>query len=168
MSSLAQKLAAKRNVRLAQLAWQKMNHRQHARAQPEGRKRAKPGEKGTGDYYRVVLRPKKEFVSFRIHDVGRKGHAQRLAGKRASGSWDTQAWLINKNDAHVESGHLIGDNPNARKILDQLSSAPRHIRGDVFEAKDRKNIPEKEKPTAAQRRAQRRNIKKAQSARHKK
>jgi hypothetical protein len=37
--------------------------------------------------------------------------------------------------------------------------------GDVFEANPRPNIPEREKPTPAQRRARRTNIKKAQAAR---
>jgi hypothetical protein len=37
--------------------------------------------------------------------------------------------------------------------------------GDRFQAKPRPNVPEEEKPTPAQRRAQRQNIKKAQAAR---
>ena len=51
----------------------------------KGRKRARPGTKGEGDYFRIVLRPKEEFTTFRYHDVGEKGHILRLAGKRSSG-----------------------------------------------------------------------------------
>lgn len=40
-----------------------------------------------------------------------------------------------------------------------------HVKGDVFEAKDRPNIPERKKPTAAQTKARLENIKKAQEAR---
>ncbi|MBI2043873.1 hypothetical protein HYT24_00730 [Candidatus Pacearchaeota archaeon] len=126
--------------------------------------RAKPGTRG-GNFYRIVLRPKEQFTSFRIQDVGRKGHAERLAGRRRSGSWATQAWLINKKDAHIEDGRLVPDDLQTKRILNRLSTTPKHVKGNIFKAKDRKNIPEKQKPTKAQMRARRKNIKKAQRAR---
>ena len=55
---------------------------------------------------------------------------------------------------------------DARELFAKLGSEPRHVKGDVFEAKDRPNVPEREKPTAAQQRARSTNIKKAQAARH--
>lgn len=97
-----------------------MSPTEHARAQPEGRARAKPGTKGEGKYYRIVVRPKEEFVTFRYHDVGRPGHIQRLAGKRSSGSWDDQAWLINKEDAHVKNGELVLNCNNKRYMVSPL------------------------------------------------
>ena len=165
MATPKQKAAARENIKKAQKAWKEMTPRQHALAQPEGRKRAKPGTKGEGDYFRIVVRPKEEFTTFRFHDVGDKGHIQRLAGKRSSGSWDTQSWLISKTDAHLEGDTLIPDTDDARNLLETLGSKPRHVEGDVFEAKDRPNVPEREKPTAAQQKARLANIKKAQQAR---
>jgi hypothetical protein len=106
-------------------------------------RRAKPGAKGEGDYYRIVVRPKDEFDTFRIHDVGKAGHIQRLAGKRSSGSWDTQVWLISQEDAHVEGGELIADSNDAKNVLENLGSKPEHIEGDRFSAKPRPNIPKK-------------------------
>jgi len=132
---------------------------------PENRKRAKPGAKGEGDYYRIVLRPAGDFVFFRYHDVGEKGHIQRLAGKRASGSWGTQAWLISKEDAHIEGETLVADSEDARKLIESLGSRPKHVKGDIFKAKEKANIPEHKKPTEAQQKAWRENIKKAQQAR---
>jgi len=158
--------AATKNIKKAQTAWRSMSHRQHALAQPEGRARAKPGTKGEGQYYRIIVRPKEEFITFRYHDVGKKGHLQRLAGKRASGSWADQAWLISKEDAHTKDGSLIPDTTDARKIL-RIIGPVKRIKGDVFQGHPRKNIPEREKPTAAQRKAQRENIQKAQAARWK-
>jgi hypothetical protein len=143
-----------------------MSHRQHAQAQPEGRKRKKPGTVGEGEYYRITVRPKEDFVTFRTQDVGGTGHIERVAGKRSSGSWDTQAWLISKDDAHVEGESLIPDSEEAKRVMADLGSSPRHLKGDVFEAKPRPNVPEKDKPTPAQRRARSANIKKAQAARH--
>ena len=134
-------------------------------AKPEGRKRAKPGTTGEGDYFRIVVRPKEEFTTFRYHDVGEKGHLLRLAGKRSSGSWDTQAWLVSKDDAHIEGDTVIADTVDARKLIETLGSKPKHVKGDVFEAKDRLNVPESKKPTEAQQRARLENIKKAQQAR---
>ena len=130
--------------------------------------RAKPGTKGTGDYYRVEVRPKSQFKSFRIQDVGDPGGLERLAGHRSSGSWATHAWLISKDKAHVQDDKLVADDKDAKKLLASLGSEPIHVKGDIFKAKDRKNVAEKDKPTAAQKRAQAANIKKAQAARHKK
>ena len=107
MATDKQKAAAKENIKKAQKKWQEMTQKEHALAQPEGRKRAKPGTTGEGDYYRIVVRQKGEFVTFRYQDVGEKGHILRLAGKRKGGSWDTQAWLIGKTDAHLEGDIIV-------------------------------------------------------------
>ena len=135
-----------------------------SRARPEGSRRRAPGA-GSGRYYRVEIRPRAGFVTFRTQDVGRKGHIQRVAGRRASGSWATVTWLIGKEDAHVQNGKLIADTAAARQLLHQLGSTPVHTQGDRFKALDRPNVPERSKPTAAQRRARSANILKAQSAR---
>jgi hypothetical protein len=127
-------------------------------------RRAKPGSRSTGRYFHIAVRPAREFVRFRIQDVGRRGGVQRLAGQRADGAWDTQKWLIEKTDAHVENGRLVADSAAARKVLASLGSKAIHVSGDRFKAKPRRNIPEAEKPTPAMRRAQMKNIRKAQAA----
>jgi hypothetical protein len=165
MATAKQKRAAQQNIKKAQAAWQEMSPSAHSRAQPEGRGRAKPGSTGEGDYYHVEVRPKNEFASFRTHDIGEKGGIQRVGGRRSSGSWDDQKWLISKEHAHLENGKLVPDTADAREVLDALGSKPVHIGGDRFKAKPRPNVPEKEKPTAVQRRARQSNIKKAQAAR---
>lgn len=166
MATTKQREAARANIKKAQATWRNMTPRQRAIAQPQGRRRARPGA-GGGMYYRIVVRPKAQFVTFRYHDIGEKGHLQRLAGKRSSGSWGTQAWLVSKEDAHVVGDMLIPDTQDARDLFARLGSEPKHTRGDVFQAKDRRNVPEREKPTEAQQRARAANIKKAQAARHK-
>lgn len=158
--------AAKVNIKKAQAKWEGMTPRQRALAQPQGRDRVKPGA-GGGEYYRIEVRPKSEFVTFRYHDVGGPGGLERLAGKRSSGSWDTQAWLVSKDFAHVSGDSLVPDNEDVKELFAKLGSQPKHVRGDVFMAKDRPNIPEKAKPTPAQQRAWAENIKKAQAARWK-
>ncbi len=130
--------------------------------------RAKPGIKGTGDYYHVEVRPKGQFKSFRVQDVGDPGGLERVAGHRSSGSWATHAWLISKEKAHFDGVTLVADDKDAELLLASLGSQPVHIKGDIFKAKDRRNVPEKDKPTLAQKKAQAANIKKAQAARHKK
>lgn len=165
MATAKQKEAARKNIKKAQAAWQSLSSRQHARAQPEGRGRAKPGSTGEGEFYHVEVRPKRQFVAFRTQDVGKKGGIERVAGKRSSGSWDDQKWLISKDQAHLENGKLVADTPHAREVLEALGSEPMHVKGDRFKAKPRPNVPETDKPTAAQRKAQQANIKKAQAAR---
>ena len=167
MATEKQKEAARKNVKKAQKAWQEMPHEEHARSQPQGRGREKPGKTGEGDFYHIEVRPKEEFVTFRNQDVGEKGGIERVSGKRQSGSWDTVTWLVSKDFAHVENGKLIADHTDAKELFNELGSEPRHIEGDIFKAQDRPNVPEKEKPTPAQHKAQMENIKKAQAARHK-
>lgn len=167
MISDKQKEAAKANIKKAQDKWKAMTPKQRTLAQPEGRKRAKPGTTGEGEYFHIILRPKGEFTTFRYQDVGEKGHIQRLAGKRSSGSWDTHAWLISKTDAHLKGDTIVADNEDARKVIESLGSKPKRVKGDIFEAKDRPNVPERLKPTEAQKIARFANIKKAQQARKK-
>jgi hypothetical protein len=131
---------------------------------PSSNGRQKPGSGGQGDYYHVEVREGGDFEAFRTQDVGDAGHLQRVGGKRASGSWATVKWLISKDDAHVENGKLVGDTKDAKDLIKQLGTQPVHLSGDRFKAKDRPDVPEKSKPTAAQTRARRQNIRKAQAA----
>lgn len=166
MPTTKQRTTAKRNIKRAQKAWHSMSSRAHARTQPEGRLRRKPGTTGTGQFFHIEVRPKEEFKTFRTQDVGEQGGIERVAGKRGSGSWDTQKWLISKQHAHLDDGKLVADTDDAREILEELGSSPRHLSGDRFQAEPRHNVPESKKPTPAQERAWHRNIKKAQAARH--
>jgi hypothetical protein len=127
-------------------------------------KRAKPGSRGGGRFFHIELRPSTQFVAFRVQDVGGPGGVERVAGQRASGSWDTAKWLVEKTHAHIENGRLVPDSAEAKKLFKSLGSAPVHVGGDRFRAKPRRDIPEDEKPTPAMRRAQLANIKKAQAA----
>jgi hypothetical protein len=131
----------------------------------QGSKRQKPGSGGSGKYYHVELRDGSDFETFRTQDVGDPGHLQRVGGKRAGGGWSTVKWLVSKEDAHVEDGKLVGDTQEAKDLIKKLRSRPVQIRGDRFQSKPRRNVPERSKPTAAQQAARRKNIKKAQSAR---
>ncbi|MGB5106910.1 MAG: hypothetical protein WBP29_10890 [Candidatus Zixiibacteriota bacterium] len=165
MATTAQKKAAKKNIVKAQKKWKTLTKRQHSLAQPEGRARKKPGTTGKGEFYRIVVRPKSAFTTFRVQDVGRNGHTERLAGKRSSGSWDTVAWFISKRDAHISAGKLVIDSQRAKTVMKMIRGPIVHSKGDVFTAKPRKNVPERAKPTLAQRRARATNIRTAQKAR---
>lgn len=129
--------------------------------------RKKPGSTGKGDYYHIEVLPTRDFVTFQTQDVGRPGHIQRVAGRRASGYWATVKWLIGKEDAHMQDKNLVPDTKDAKEVIEQLGSKPVHLIGDRFKARPHGNIPESAKPTAAQTRARRKNIKKAQAARTK-
>jgi hypothetical protein len=125
-------------------------------AKASGRTRRKPGAGGRGQYYHIEVRPGDDFTTFRTQDVGEPGHVQMVAGKRSSG-----------DDAHVSGETLVGDTRDAREVISKLRPKPVHVTGDWFKAGPRRNVPERSKPTAAQQRARRANIKKAQGARRK-
>ena len=132
-------------------------------AKSQSRTRKKPGSGGQGNYYHIEVRSKGDFETYRTQDVGDPGHIQRVAGRRPSGSWTTVKWLIGKEDAHVEGGRLIPDTKDAKDLLKKLGSQPVHTSGDRFKAKDQPDVPERFKPTTAQTKARRENIKKAQA-----
>jgi hypothetical protein len=167
MTSTRQQKAARPNIKNARSTWQAMSSRGRTRAQPKGRRRAKPGTTGKAKFFHIEVRPRREFKTFRTQDVGRKGGIERVAGRRSSGSWDTQKWLISKEHAHLRSGRLVADSEDAKRVLSMLGSKPVHLSGNRFKAKDRPNVPERAKPTPGQQRTQQRNIKKARAARRK-
>lgn len=102
-------------------------------------RRKSPGTGGTGKFYHIVLRPKYEFKTFRTQDIGAKGHLERLAGHRRSGSWDTVSWLVSKDDAHKSGSKLSITNPKVKDSLGKAISGPiTHIKGDVFHAVPKK------------------------------
>ena len=131
------------------------------------KRRARPGSAGKGRYYHILVRPQSRFTRFRVQDVGARGGVERVAGQRASGSWDTVKWLVAKSHAHVRGKTLVADSAAARKVLAGLGSKPVRIAGDRFRAKPRASIPESRKPTPRQLKAWRRNIRIAQAARRK-
>jgi hypothetical protein len=55
---------------------------------------------------------------------------------------------------------LIADTSKARELL-KVVGPVRHLRGDIFQRHPRRNVPERKKPTPAQRRARMENIRKA-------
>src|SRR5260221_13972184 len=98
--------------------------------QNNGHIRQKPGSSGKGDYYHVEVLPKTGFVTFRTQDVGRRGHIQRVAGKRASGSWATVKWLIGKQDAHVRGEKLARETKDTQEVIKKLVSQPVNLSGE--------------------------------------
>jgi len=105
---------------------------------PVHRRRAKPGAKGGGRFFHVEVRPSNEFVAFRVQPFG--SGFERVAGRRADGSWATATWLIGKDHAHLANGRLITDSDAADRLLARLGSAPVHIAGDRFRAKRLRTI----------------------------
>ena len=112
-----------------------MSKSERARSQPEGAQRKAPGRGSDGDYYHVAVRNKSQFKTFRTHDVGDPGGIQRVAGQRKSGTWGTVKWLIPKEWAHMKGGKLIADSDDARKVLEQLGSAPVHSSAEATAAR---------------------------------
>jgi hypothetical protein len=148
------------------MATNRKNQNSKSKSRTSGR--AKPGSSGKGNYYHIELRSGEGFETFRTQDVGDPGHLQRVGGKRAGGGWATVKWLVSKDDAHVEDGKLVGDTQEVRDLIRRLRSRPTRLRGDRFQAKPRRTVTERSKPTAAQTRAKKQNIKKAQKAQRRK
>jgi hypothetical protein len=145
MTTSRRRKAARKNVR---------------KTRAHGRGRLRPGT-GGGQYYRIEVRPYARFVTYRLQNLGRPGHTKRLAGRTAKGRWNTKSWLIRKSDAHVKAGKLVIDAVKAKTVLRGIRGPIKHVKGDIFAAKPRRNVPEREKPTPAQRRAYAKNIKRA-------
>jgi len=55
----------------------------------------------TEEYARLRIKEPKLFkkTSFRTHDIGRRGHTKRIAGRlKSTGKWETQAMLIPREE----------------------------------------------------------------------
>lgn len=127
----------------------------HKKAPTKKQTRKAPGSSGRGEYYHVEVRPGEEFVNFQTQDVGRRGHIQRVAGKRSSGYWTTVKWLIGKEDAHIQDEKLVPDSKAAKDVIKQLGSEPIRLIGDRFRARPKPNASETIKPTATRGEARR-------------
>jgi hypothetical protein len=163
MAITKRRQAAKRNVSKAKVQPARRDRSSRSRGRALPSRRAKPGARGRGEFFHVEVRPRREFLTFRTQDVGKKGGIERVAGKRADGSWDTQKWLISKELAHLAHGRLVPDTADARMVLSRLGVGPRHVGGDRFKANDRSNVSKRVRSTPAIHRAQQRNIRKAQA-----
>jgi hypothetical protein len=115
----------------------------NSRSSAERKTRKKPGSTGQGNYYHVEVAPKSGFVTFRTQDVGKRGHLQRVAGKKETGKWVTVKWLIAKEDAHVRSKKLIPDTKAAKNLIQELGVQPVQITGDRFTAKSKSGSEKK-------------------------
>lgn len=108
--------------------------------------RQAPGSTGLGNFYHIIIRPKEQFNSFRVQDVGKHGGLERVAGHRPDGSWDTQAWLVEKKDARVIGGKLMLGG-GAKSLLNQIDGVITHLQGDIWKAHVKHKIPVHERPT---------------------
>ena len=147
---------------------QRQSEKHNRRAQTKKQTRKAPGSSGRGDYYHVEVRPGESFVTFQTQDVGRRGHIQRVAGRRSSGYWTTVKWLIGKEDAHIQDEKLVPDSKAAKAVIKQLGSQPVRLVGDRFRAKPNRNVSETIQPTSTRGQTQPENIKNTQTARRKK
>jgi hypothetical protein len=71
------------------------------------------------DYYRIKVRPKNQFSTFRIEHLTENDSIQ-ITGRLADGSWGTQQWLINKGDVRLEDGRLVADDDRIQDAIDHM------------------------------------------------
>jgi hypothetical protein len=86
-----------------------------------------------GSYYRIIVRPREDFKSFKSETPTINNTIQQINGKNAEGQWSTQSWLIHKDGAHIDSGKLVPDNKAVRRLLQVLDGHVVHIKDDVFQ-----------------------------------
>ncbi len=101
------------------------------------RRARRPGTGIKEKFYRIEVRPKEQAADVKIEDTELGGHVERVLMKGSDGVWRTATWLVAKEDAHVENGELIVDDPEARPVLRRIQGAITHKEGDIFRAKPR-------------------------------
>jgi hypothetical protein len=127
-------------------------------------RRRKPVASPRG-FFHIEVQPREAFMEFKTQAIGRDGGIERVAGKRAGGSWSTQEWLIAKDQAHVERGLLIGDTVDARRVLTMLGVEPRHIKADRFTIHGHTGMPADVSTSLAPRHAGLTNVQASQKGR---
>jgi hypothetical protein len=103
----------------------KLKHRVRGRWKPSGRR----------SYFRINLRPADRYVGFRSETLGPPGHIIRIFGKSPGRGWEVQAWLISKNDAHIQDGMLAPRTESARMVLRGIVDGIHQTGVDLFEVK---------------------------------
>jgi hypothetical protein len=89
------------------------------------------GVEGIGDFYLIEVKPASEFKAFRYHTVGDPGHIIRVAGLGDNDEWADHAWIVSKQDAHVEDQFLKADTKHAQQVLD-ITGPAHHVADDIF------------------------------------
>lgn len=84
-------------------------------------------------YFRIIIRPRKQFVAFHTLETREPSSVQRLAGHRPASVRANQTWLLSKEIAHVEKGRIIPDTSEAVELLAAFAHEPVHQRDDLFE-----------------------------------
>ena len=140
--------AARRNIKKSQVMWQSMTPRQHSRANP----RTRADETRRHRRRRVLShhRAAEGAVRDLPHSRCRRTETHSASGRQMC------KWVVGHADvageqgrhAHREGRRLVPDTKDAKNLFAKLSTSPKHVKGDIFEAKDRLNVPEREKPTA--------------------
>lgn len=86
-------------------------------------------------YFKIKVRDENKFTRLRRRYIGKPGHILRIAGRTENGFWDTQSWLISKDDAHISDGELVPDTEDAKRIIDTLSTKPSLVEDNIFEVR---------------------------------
>jgi len=59
----------------------------------------------------------KPFIKYRVHDVGRKGDLERIAGLGVDKKWYTVGWNISKKSVDLIRGKLVPRTQRSRSYL---------------------------------------------------
>lgn len=92
-------------------------------------------------YYEIVVRPQSEFKTEEYRTDMLDEGIVRLAGRRMSGLWDTQAWFLSEEHARMKNGKLIPVTEPAKHVVKTLASEPKWVKTNVFRARDKFKIP---------------------------
>lgn len=91
-----------------------------------------------GTYYRIIMRPRSNFVSVRSETPTGLNKIQQINGKAPNGQWSTQSWLVRKDGARIENEVLIGDTKAIRSLLKALNGIVQRTKGDEFKVIENK------------------------------
>jgi hypothetical protein len=83
-------------------------------------------------YFRIIIRPRKQFVAFRTLGAEAPSSVQRLTNHQPMSIRPNQTWLLSKEIAHVEKGRIIPDTSEAVELLAAFGHQPVHQRDDLF------------------------------------
>jgi hypothetical protein len=73
------------------------------------------------EYYYLTMESDDEFILFKSETIGADNQSHMIKAKEKNGRWKVKEWIINKDDAHMEGNYLVGDDPEVKEILDELS-----------------------------------------------
>lgn len=85
-----------------------------------------------GEYFRIIVRPRKKFLTFKSEPISSDGMLQQIHGQLPDKRWSTYAWLVNKQGAKAQEKTLVATTTSVTHLFRALNKKIIHVKDDTY------------------------------------